>query len=109
MPLVFGLAYGRDWPLSEVDICPVCGEPVKRKNLVRHYGKVHPKRTSTLLQPKPETQARKSSRIRRPRRILFYALIGISIILVRSEEHTSELQSPMYLVCRLLLEKKNTH
>src|SRR5437879_7782297 len=25
----------------------------------------------------------------------------------RSEEHTSELQSPMYLVCRLLLEKKN--
>ena len=24
-----------------------------------------------------------------------------------SEEHTSELQSPMYLVCRLLLEKKN--
>src|SRR5436189_2486606 len=27
---------------------------------------------------------------------------------VRSEEHTSELQSPMYLVCRLLLEKKKT-
>src|SRR5437879_6968632 len=27
---------------------------------------------------------------------------------LRSEEHTSELQSPMYLVCRLLLEKKNT-
>src|ERR1017187_4831643 len=28
------------------------------------------------------------------------------IMLIRSEEHTSELQSPMYLVCRLLLEKK---
>src|SRR5437764_2809361 len=27
----------------------------------------------------------------------------------RSEEHTSELQSPMYLVCRLLLEKKKMH
>src|SRR5437762_9307861 len=27
----------------------------------------------------------------------------------RSEEHTSELQSPMYLVCRLLLENKNKH
>src|SRR3712207_6881836 len=26
---------------------------------------------------------------------------------VRSEEHTSELQSRQYLVCRLLLEKKN--
>src|SRR4051794_41653431 len=28
---------------------------------------------------------------------------------VRSEEHTSELQSPVHLVCRLLLEKKKTH
>src|SRR5437879_10259205 len=28
---------------------------------------------------------------------------------VRSEEHTSELQSPMYLVCRLLLEKKKKY
>src|SRR3712207_8090612 len=28
---------------------------------------------------------------------------------VRSEEHTSELQSRQYLVCRLLLEKKNEH
>src|SRR3712207_6952326 len=27
----------------------------------------------------------------------------------RSEEHTSELQSRQYLVCRLLLEKKNMH
>src|SRR5690348_17821371 len=27
---------------------------------------------------------------------------------MRSEEHTSELQSPVHLVCRLLLEKKNS-
>src|SRR5258708_15245799 len=36
---------------------------------------------------------------------------GLSIELaenVRSEEHTSELQSPDHLVCRLLLEKKKT-
>src|SRR5207244_7639381 len=33
-------------------------------------------------------------------------LIGESGISVRSEEHTSELQSPDHLVCRLLLEKK---
>src|SRR5438552_8625156 len=35
--------------------------------------------------------------------------LGISInnnIIYRSEEHTSELQSPDHLVCRLLLEKK---
>src|SRR5947208_12662212 len=30
-----------------------------------------------------------------------------SLDTVRSEEHTSELQSPDHLVCRLLLEKKN--
>src|ERR1022692_3500295 len=30
-----------------------------------------------------------------------------SIMVLRSEEHTSELQSPCNLVCRLLLEKKN--
>src|SRR5690348_17803822 len=29
-----------------------------------------------------------------------------AVELVRSEEHTSELQSPVHLVCRLLLEKK---
>src|SRR5437762_9871566 len=33
-------------------------------------------------------------------RVQWYGSLG------RSEEHTSELQSPMYLVCRLLLEKK---
>src|SRR3712207_7928114 len=36
-------------------------------------------------------------------------MIGLTTaigILVRSEEHTSELQSRQYLVCRLLLEKK---
>src|SRR5947209_16568109 len=30
-------------------------------------------------------------------------------LVVRSEEHTSELQSRQYLVCRLLLEKKKSH
>src|SRR3712207_7812900 len=35
-----------------------------------------------------------------PRRVL---------VLGRSEEHTSELQSRQYLVCRLLLEKKKLH
>src|SRR5258708_31474689 len=31
---------------------------------------------------------------------------GVGLALDRSEEHTSELQSPDHLVCRLLLEKK---
>src|SRR5258708_22749432 len=33
---------------------------------------------------------------------------SVVVILDRSEEHTSELQSPDHLVCRLLLEKKKT-
>src|SRR6202167_6864596 len=32
---------------------------------------------------------------------------GVTLLGDRSEEHTSELQSPWHLVCRLLLEKKN--
>src|SRR5260370_28942623 len=32
-----------------------------------------------------------------------------SLIIERSEEHTSELQSHLNLVCRLLLEKKKKH
>src|SRR5258708_18112469 len=32
--------------------------------------------------------------------------VRIDVQLIRSEEHTSELQSPDHLVCRLLLEKK---
>src|SRR5437762_13862891 len=32
--------------------------------------------------------------------------LALMLSVMRSEEHTSELQSPMYLVCRLLLEKK---
>src|SRR5690348_18086458 len=32
--------------------------------------------------------------------------IAVALFSLRSEEHTSELQSPVHLVCRLLLEKK---
>src|SRR5256885_12399285 len=37
----------------------------------------------------------------------FQLVVAPVKILLRSEEHTSELQSPCNLVCRLLLEKKN--
>src|SRR5205823_13612687 len=45
-----------------------------------------------------------------------FIVVGVAILLLtlvaterrRSEEHTSELQSLAYLVCRLLLEKKKT-
>src|SRR5690606_39920662 len=38
-----------------------------------------------------------------------YRFGGRPVLRVRSEEHTSELQSRENLVCRLLLEKKNTY
>src|SRR5258708_15091621 len=39
----------------------------------------------------------------------FDVVVGSNLFgdILRSEEHTSELQSPDHLVCRLLLEKKN--
>src|SRR2546422_3831318 len=41
--------------------------------------------------------------VQAPRQNRFHALITVRL---RSEEHTSELQSRLHLVCRLLLEKK---
>src|SRR5258708_12040501 len=45
-----------------------------------------------------------------PRRevIRNFDLFDLGLVYDRSEEHTSELQSPDHLVCRLLLEKKKT-
>ena len=42
----------------------------------------------------------------------FLLIVGTSFTsetVIRAEEHTSELQSLAYLVCRLLLEKKRAH
>src|SRR5690348_3398537 len=39
--------------------------------------------------------------------VALYVVLRFKILMARSEEHTSELQSPVHLVCRLLLEKKN--
>src|SRR5258707_1568356 len=39
----------------------------------------------------------------------FATTLLFAVYRIRSEEHTSELQSRQYLVCRLLLEKKKQH
>src|SRR5256885_11420306 len=41
--------------------------------------------------------------------VAIWSFIEKQSLVMRSEEHTSELQSPCNLVCRLLLEKKETH
>src|SRR3712207_7911764 len=48
--------------------------------------------------------------LRRARKLQLGQLSGAELrsTIERSEEHTSELQSRQYLVCRLLLEKKKT-
>src|SRR5256885_8881266 len=54
------------------------------------------------------TNGRKNGRARQNDKVRV-ALVGVGNCansLLRSEEHTSELQSPCNLVCRLLLEKK---
>src|SRR5205807_3493099 len=57
---------------------------------------------SSIVEPSARTQS--TSRAVEPLP-LRHGDMGIS----RSEEHTSELQSPCNLVCRLLLEKKKKH
>src|SRR3712207_6945770 len=46
--------------------------------------------------------------VRRLEAALIEVCDGLGLATERSEEHTSELQSRQYLVCRLLLEKKKT-
>src|SRR5947208_7313516 len=57
---------------------------------------------TTLFRSPPPAYARTSS-------VLGSVLVVTLLFGLRSEEHTSELQSPDHLVCRLLLEKKNTN
>src|SRR3712207_8106571 len=62
----------------------------------------------TLISPLPEGDpegALLESRGSRQHRL---KVTELRFFVLRSEEHTSELQSRQYLVCRLLLEKKNS-
>src|SRR3712207_6944055 len=65
----------------------------------RHLGRSPPG-----SEPRPPLLAPRPS-VHRPRRIIEGSVYGFAPA-ARSEEHTSELQSRQYLVCRLLLEKK---
>src|SRR5947209_16934316 len=68
--------------LSLHDALPIChtGPARRRKKAVPFLWRAFPGRSVARVRPEEST---------------------------RSEEHTSELQSRQYLVCRLLLEKKN--
>src|SRR2546425_5232298 len=85
------------YTLSLHDALPIFVRSQLRSQLRRRLG--HP---AEQLVARPGRPARNRA-ARLADRQLQPQLVG------RSEEHTSELQSLAYLVCRLLLEKKNTH
>src|SRR5256885_6774204 len=72
------------------------------RSLLRRFSR--PRRHSLQC----EIQRRELARERRDRQGRRIRADGALADLPRSEEHTSELQSPCNLVCRLLLEKKKT-
>src|SRR3712207_7501276 len=59
-----------------------------------------------ILHAEPRRGARTPGGLLEGTRVTLLELAGDEWARVRSEEHTSELQSRQYLVCRLLLEKK---
>src|SRR5260370_24033498 len=59
----------------------------------------------TTLFRSPRTTSRSFSSL--PQNHMVVAVPHVGYHVIRSEEHTSELQSHLNLVCRLLLEKKN--
>src|SRR5207248_11636671 len=72
-------------------------DPARRRTVEQEEG-------GALVLQAPEGGAR----LVEPRLPLLLELVARRLgIGIRSEEHTSELQSPYDLVCRLLLEKKN--
>src|SRR3712207_8467323 len=63
-----------------------------------------------VAQPRVHDGVRRQPQPRRDRRHVHpRPLVELRVREARSEEHTSELQSRQYLVCRLLLEKKNNN
>src|SRR5947208_6413915 len=80
------------------------------RGVVRHGGRAIPDAGDRGSWPDDRGERRRGVRGRRGGR-----LSGTPRVLagagppLRSEEHTSELQSPDHLVCRLLLEKKKKH
>src|ERR1017187_11035282 len=90
LPLVIVLTVGTSFLCSLFESIALSTTIAEIEGLKR----THPRRGALLETIKCEIDATIS------------AILTLNTVANRSEEHTSELQSPMYLVCRLLLEKK---
>src|SRR5256885_9310431 len=80
------------YTLSLHDALPICGGGEEDDQAHRD----EPRHERDETAPARGRRRRRSCRLRH----------GVHVLRLRSEEHTSELQSPCNLVCRLLLEKK---
>src|SRR3712207_8109964 len=89
------------YALSLHDALPICPMSRHRKNPLRPLTADERKALTCLSR----SQSSPAAQVDRARALL--AIADGASYTARSEEHTSELQSRQYLVCRLLLEKKN--
>src|SRR2546429_3348859 len=90
---------------AEIPDCPSCARLISRRNpAVGHM-------RSELWRSLPPGRLPSAGASLAPHDLLLAMSIRCEPLLLpsvrRSEEHTSELQSRLHLVCRLLLEKKN--
>src|SRR5260370_21589850 len=111
----------------DFQVAPAFGKPITLRNLMTHTGGFEEEiRDILLTNPKWVTPLRDFLSENQPRRIFppgevpAYSHYGVALSgyvvqrvsgepFERSEEHTSELQSHLNLVCRLLLEKKKNN
>src|SRR2546426_4940479 len=85
------------------------GTPTQDTPLIKEgilVGRLHSRETAAKLGERPTGNARAISFRHAPIVRMTNTYIARALPVGRSEEHTSELQSPCNLVCRLLLEKK---
>src|SRR5690554_7699480 len=94
---------------------PKSPAPGVRIDCRHHFVFLRIARRLRLLPQRQRLPARERERVVSVRRAaeklfdLFFRSHLQTAVVVRSEEHTSELQSRPHLVCRLLLEKKKNH
>src|SRR5690348_18213534 len=86
--------------------------PLSPISLIARTAYTYPEHLAVVHGPRRLTWQQTYARSRRLASALVQAGVGPGdtvAVMARSEEHTSELQSPVHLVCRLLLEKKKTN
>src|SRR2546426_7665232 len=88
---------------SETSPTPCPDRPIRCTSRETSRGELYCKTKSAVPTSIPSSREEVHTRARRPPDLNSESMWG-----PRSEEHTSELQSPCNLVCRLLLEKKKT-